>query len=275
MVAARTTSFFRRLRPAVAAALPVAVLGVGLGVGLAAAPAARADTAPMPAGTVPPSTPPVTPAPPTAPTDLTATRVTATSVTLTWTASTPGCCAIEAYVIEYAPPFTDAIPLTMVGNVTTATIRLSPTNEYRIRVSARDTTGHTSPWSNRIVVMTPATDTGPDTLPPTAPANLIVQDGTLSWTASTDDVGVTGYHVYRFDGWYTSTLVGIATSTTYPLPPPSTSGLRNLFYVRARDAAGNLSIATNTVDPYGPTPSPTPGPGCASFTLNGASCATD
>ncbi|WP_228987165.1 fibronectin type III domain-containing protein, partial [Micromonospora sp. DH13] len=77
--------------------------------------------------------------------------------TLTWTASTPGCCAIEAYVIEYAPPFTDAIPLTMVGNVTTATINISPTHQYNIRVAARDSAGHTSPWSNQIIVVAPAT----------------------------------------------------------------------------------------------------------------------
>ncbi|MFB9236267.1 cellulose binding domain-containing protein [Plantactinospora siamensis] len=244
---------------AAAVALPVAA------VGLATAPAAGADTgSTLMETSAPPSTPPSTPLSPTAPTDLTATSVTSTSVTLTWTASTPGCCPIQAYNIMYAQPFLDTIPMTMVGNVTTATLQLRPTTEYHIRVQARDEV-QTSSWSKEFTVMTPATDTGPDTVPPTAPGTLSVQNGTLSWTPSTDNIAVTGYNVYHFDGWYTSTLVGTATTTTYPVPPAPKAGPRNQFYVRARDAAGNLSIASNAVDApeVTPTTPPPPTPTCA------------
>ncbi|WP_431974389.1 cellulose binding domain-containing protein [Micromonospora haikouensis] len=247
-------SLFRRLWPAfvAAAALPVAVLGVGL----ATTPAAGAGTVSTLASSVPPPAPASTPAPPAPPTLLTATQVTSTSVTLSWTASIAGCCAITNYTIMYPEPFSDVIPTTVVGNVTTATINISPTHQYNIRVAARDSEGHTSPWSNQIVVVAPASDSGPDTVPPGSPTSLTNRNGTLYWTAAPDNVGVTGYHVYRYDGWYTSTLVGTATSTTYQLPPSATTGPgpHIQFYVRARDAAGNLSAASNTVDATSSTP---------------------
>ncbi|MEN0003859.1 MAG: S8 family serine peptidase [Bacteroidota bacterium] len=81
---------------------------------------------------------------------------------------------------------------------------------------------------------------GPDTTPPTQPINLTVSNEqdtevTLSWNASTDNVGVTGYEV-SVDGSVLGTtagtsvnVTGLATCTTYT------------FGVRALDAAGNAS----------------------------------
>ncbi|MFF3666609.1 glycosyl hydrolase family 18 protein [Microtetraspora malaysiensis] len=87
---------------------------------------------------------------------------------------------------------------------------------------------------------------GGDTTPPTAPANLKVTGTTtttaaLSWTASTDDVGVTGYNVYRG-----ATLAGTSTTTTFTdtgLTPNTTY----TYTVKAFDAAQNLSPASNQV----------------------------
>ncbi|ADO68763.1 carbohydrate binding domain-containing protein [Stigmatella aurantiaca] len=85
-----------------------------------------------------------------------------------------------------------------------------------------------------------------DTVSPSAPSNLTspsktVSSVTLSWTASTDDVGVTGYLVFRG-----STQVGTSTDTTY-----TDSGLAaNTAYsytVKARDAAGNTSAASTAL----------------------------
>jgi mannan endo-1,4-beta-mannosidase len=85
---------------------------------------------------------------------------------------------------------------------------------------------------------------GPDTSPPTTPgtptASGITSTGaTLSWGASTDNVGVVGYNVHREQGatdpllaqptGNSATLTGLTPSTQYQV------------YVRARDAAGNLS----------------------------------
>ncbi len=59
-----------------------------------------------------------------------------------------------------------------------------------------------------------------DTQPPTAPTNLAATASgnqvNLSWTASTDNVGVTGYLVYRENpGSTTFVQVGTATGTTF------------------------------------------------------------
>jgi chitinase len=63
----------------------------------------------------------------------------------------------------------------------------------------------------------------------------------LAWTASTDNVGVSGYDVYRGSTRATTvtgtgaTVGGLAAGTSYT------------FTVRARDAAGNVSAASNAV----------------------------
>ena len=87
---------------------------------------------------------------------------------------------------------------------------------------------------------------GGDSTPPTAPTNLAATvtaatSVSLSWTASTDNVGVTGYDVYRG-----GTLVGTASGTTYTDSglTPSTA---YTYTVKAFDAAGNLSQASNSV----------------------------
>ncbi len=84
-----------------------------------------------------------------------------------------------------------------------------------------------------------------DTTAPSAPSGLTAtaispSQINLSWTASTDNVGVTGYNVYRG-----GTQVGTATGTTF-----QDNGLaQNTSYsytVKAKDAANNLSAASNT-----------------------------
>ncbi|WP_306193012.1 endo-1,4-beta-xylanase [Streptomyces sp. MK5] len=85
-----------------------------------------------------------------------------------------------------------------------------------------------------------------DTTPPSAPAGLAVSGTTdtsasLKWSASTDDVGVTGYDIYR-DG----TKAGSSTSTSFTdtgLTPSTTY----TYTVKAKDAAGNVSSASAAV----------------------------
>jgi len=85
----------------------------------------------------------------------------------------------------------------------------------------------------------------PDNQPPTTPTNLVANNPTsstvaLSWTASTDNIGVAGYDVYANGVLKTTvsgtsaTVQGLASSTTYD------------FYVIAKDAAGNFSTQSNT-----------------------------
>ncbi|MFB9596606.1 PQQ-dependent sugar dehydrogenase, partial [Saccharothrix longispora] len=102
-----------------------------------------------------------------------------------------------------------------------------------------DTGGTSQQW--RLVRL------GTDTTPPTAPAaprtsNLTCSSVTLSWSASTDDVGVAFYDVYH-DGQLMTSVPGTARSVDLTVVPGATWGL----YVNARDAAGNVSQASPTV----------------------------
>ncbi|MDR0269332.1 MAG: S8 family serine peptidase [Paenibacillus sp.] len=87
---------------------------------------------------------------------------------------------------------------------------------------------------------------GVDTQAPSVPSNLTSTGKTntsvsLSWGASTDNVGVTGYEVYQGNSLVTtvtmtsSTVTGLTPNTAYT------------FTVKAKDAAGNISAASNAV----------------------------
>lgn len=101
-----------------------------------------------------------------------------------------------------------------------------------------------------------------DTEAPTAPTNLVVTEtttnsATLTWTASTDNVGVTSYDVYVNGTLKTSvtgvttTITGLAAETAYT------------FYIIARDADRNSSVASASVT--GTTKAPAAGTtACAS-----------
>lgn len=85
-----------------------------------------------------------------------------------------------------------------------------------------------------------------DTQTPTAPTGLNSPSQTLTgislaWGASTDNVGVTGYDIYK-DGAYA------ASSTTTSCTIESlVAGTAYTFTVKAKDAAGNYSEASNAL----------------------------
>ncbi|GAA4891550.1 cellulase family glycosylhydrolase [Streptomyces coeruleoprunus] len=92
------------------------------------------------------------------------------------------------------------------------------------------------------------TDTQAPTAPGTPTASAVTATSvTLTWTAATDNVGVTGYDVVRVGSGGTETRV--ATSTT---PTATVTGLAAstpyTFALYARDAAGNRSARSATVD---------------------------
>ena len=89
-------------------------------------------------------------------------------------------------------------------------------------------------------------DATPDTQAPTAPTDLTAtavssSQINLSWSASTDNVGVTGYLVERQDPGSTSfAQVGTTADTTYN-DTGLVAGTNYSYQVRATDASGNLS----------------------------------
>ncbi|MFD1146554.1 cellulase family glycosylhydrolase [Saccharothrix hoggarensis] len=103
-----------------------------------------------------------------------------------------------------------------------------------------------------------------DPTPPTAPgtptaSGVTSTSATLSWAASTDNVGVTGYDVVRVNG---TTETAAATSTTATATVTGlTAGTAYTFAVYARDAAGNRSARSGTVNVT--TQSGGGGAGCA------------
>jgi chitodextrinase len=181
--------------------------------------------------------------PPSTPT-LSSPSHTSTSVTLSWTAATDNV-GVTGYDVYRGG--------TKIATVTTTGYTdsgLSP-GAYSYTVVARDAAGNTSPASNAVAVSVGCTDCSP----PSTPGNVVStaqtsSSITLSWTASTDNVGVAGYQVYRG-----STLVGSPTGTTYT-DTGLTASTAYTYTVTAKDAAGNTSAASSplTVSTTAPAP---------------------
>ncbi|MGE5316550.1 MAG: fibronectin type III domain-containing protein, partial [Chloroflexota bacterium] len=132
---------------------------------------------------------------PTAPTNLASSNVTATTLTLSWTASTDNI-GVTNYRI-----YQNNTQVGQTGNSTTTfnVTGLTASTAYSYYVRAEDAAGNLSANSNTINVTTAAAT---DTQPPTAPTNLASSNVTatsltLSWTASTDNIGVTNYRIYQ------------------------------------------------------------------------------
>lgn len=94
--------------------------------------------------------------------------------------------------------------------------------------------------------LTPSGGGTGDTQPPSVPANLTATGVSssqvdLSWSAASDNVGVTGYALYR-NNVFLKNVSGTSTSDTGLTASTSYS-----YYVKARDAAGNTSANSATV----------------------------
>ncbi len=176
---------------------------------------------------------------PTAPTGLAAGTVTTTSVAISWNASTD-----NVGVAGYRVYVGGNLNSTVAASSTSTTITgLTQSETYNIFVRAYDAAGNQSTNSNQIQVVT---ETAADTQAPTVPTNLasgtVTQNSiVLSWTASNDNVGVTGYDL-SVNG--TVQTVTTTTHTLINLPAASTFTIR----VRARDAAGNVSAYTSAIN---------------------------
>ena len=170
---------------------------------------------------------------PTAPTSLTFAGVTESSVSLSWDASTDNV-AVTGYEI-----YIDGVLQTTVsGSDHSYTVTgLTASTTYNFYVKAIDAAYNMSEASNTISA---TTSISTDTEAPSTPLGLTVGNATpssivLSWSASTDNVGVIGYNVY-VDGSLYNTVSG-TTATVSGLTPKTTYS----FYVLAKDAAKNIS----------------------------------
>src|SRR6185295_2095025 len=119
-----------------------------------------------------------------------------------------------------------------------------------------------SGFSNTANGTTPA---APDTTAPTVPGSFTATAASatrinLAWTASTDNVGVTGYLVEKCQGAGCSNFAALATVTTGTTYADTglAAGTTFSYRVRARDAANNMSgysttATATTLDTTAPT----------------------
>ncbi|RUT36321.1 alpha-amylase [Paenibacillus zeisoli] len=171
---------------------------------------------------------------PSTPASLASTGSTATSVSLSWTASTDNV-DVSGYEIYRNG--------TKVGTSTTPSFTdtgLTEATSYKYTVKAYDAAGNLSAASNEVTV---GTSGGTDTQAPSVPASLISTGKTstavsLSWAASTDNVAVGGYDIYRG-----AVKVGTSTTTTFK-DTGLTAETSYTYTVKAFDAANNFSAAS-------------------------------
>jgi chitodextrinase len=191
--------------------------------------------------------------PPSRPTGLTAVAMGSTGANLSWGASTDNL-GVTAYIV-----LRNGIQVATPVSTSYADTGLSPAATYSYTVAARDAAGNISPDSTSVSVTTAI---AADTTAPSTPTGLTAAaagstGANLSWGASTDNVGVTGYIVRR-----NGVQVATPATTSYAdtgLSPATTYG----YTVAARDAAGNISPNSASVSVTTPPPPPSNSAGLA------------
>ena len=178
----------------------------------------------------------------------------------------------EATVNWSTAPAKSGGAITTVGSVATGTwaeadltpavtgdgvlsLRVSSTSSNGANYASTEGGSATAP---QLVVTYDASGTA-DTQAPSAPTGLSAQapsanEVDLHWSASSDNVGVSGYDVYRNGG---ASPIGSVAGTVTSFSDSSVSASTQYSYtVTARDAAGNASAASNTATVTTPAVAP-------------------
>ena len=178
--------------------------------------------------------------PPSTPTSLKVTMATPLAISLEWNAASDNN-VVGSYLIYRDGELIDTTMETVYADSSVIS-----GNSYTYRVKAMDKAENESEFSNQV------TASAVDTESPSAPSNLILilntsDSITVSWSASSDNIGIAGYVVYR-DG------VEKATVTDLSYTDVSVIGGNTYNYsVSARDEAGNESVMSNVISVTVPT----------------------
>ena len=175
---------------------------------------------------------------PTPPRGLAISNLTCNRGVLSWIASTANL-GVTAYDIYHDGQHMVRVPGTRLN----ATLTLTPGAKWGLYVNAVDSAGNVSQASETLSISVPQCQI--DTTPPSVPTNLSGTisgtTATLSWSASTDNVAVTAYDIYR-DG----KKIGSTAELTY-----TESGLipntAHQYMVAARDAQQNVSQPSSAI----------------------------
>ncbi len=186
----------------------------------------------------PPGDEPVDTVAPSRPGKPAVSAITATGATLTWTASTDNV-GVSGYDV-----YRGTTKVATATGTSYSLTGLTPETAYTVSVVAKDAAGNSSTASESTAFTTTAAQ-GDDTEAPSRPGKPAVSaitatGATLTWTASTDNVGVSGYDVYRG-----TTRVATATGTSHTLTGLTPTTAYTVSVV-AKDAAGNSSTASES-----------------------------
>ena len=175
---------------------------------------------------------------PTSASNLVASNIATTSLTLTWDASTDnvGITAYEVYM--------NSLLKTTVATTSCSITGLVENTSYSFYIKAKDLAGNVSANSTTLNATTLQFF---DIIPPTIPSNITnsaktTSSLTINWSNSSDNIGVTFYDIY-VNGVLKTTvnttsaiITGLTGLTTYSI------------YIKAKDAAGNISIASSPIN---------------------------
>ena len=170
--------------------------------------------------------------------------ISSTRVDLSWTPSTDNV-GVAGYKINRGGSLLVSFATTTTGTLYYGDTNLSPGTTYAYTVVAYDAAGNVSlPNSASITTLSGTADTQPPSTPINLSASAVsTSQINLSWSTSTDNVGVTGYKVYR-GGTQIATVVASSTSLATPTYYSSAelqSSTTYTYAVAAYDAAGNTS----------------------------------
>jgi chitodextrinase len=187
----------------------------------------------------------------TTPTELVATVISASKASLSWTAPTnfPNLAGYKVY--------RNGVIVAAVSGTVYTDSGLTASTSYTYSVAAYDTVHNFSEKSNSVTITTPINSS--DIIAPSVPTNLIVTpiywyEIGLTWTASTDNVGVIGYKIYR-----NGVLVGSGSGTNH-YDTDLTASTSYSYTVAAYDAVGNVSAQTAAVSATTPAAPDTAAP---------------
>ncbi len=181
------------------------------------------------------TTPPPDTTPPSAPGTPSFSSITMTSATASWTAATDnkGVVGYDYNVNAGAwQSLTNVLSVNLTG--------LTAATSYTVQVRARDAASNLGPASSNSFAT-------PDTQAPTVPTGLSgsapnSSTVNLTWNASTDNVAVTGYRVYRNGG-----QIGASATTSYS-DGGRTGSTTYSYQVAAYDAVPNVSGLTSSIN---------------------------
>ena len=175
--------------------------------------------------------------PPAPPTTVTATALSTSTINVSWSGATDNV-GVTGYHL-----FRDGLQIADQAGTSFTDATASPDTSYSYTVVAVDAAGNVSAASAAATVSTTG---APDGTPPSQPGNLTATAASssqvnLTWSASTDNIGVTGYHVYRNGTQLQTPTPPDATPPTAYTDDTAQPGTAYTYQVSAVDAAGNES----------------------------------